>query len=133
MESWATLQHSLQSQEMGKGSFCASSYPGNRIKVQYWPLPIIKVVVNNTVMTGLVDTVCTITLIKCKLMCRSCTVKAIDGWDIKCKGAQQVVIKIHGVRVKLKAILMNRAIDGIDVIIGMNVINEMGDVTIKKV
>ena len=32
-------------------------------------------------------------------------------------------IKVHGVRVKVEAIFMNRIIDGIDVIIGMDVIN----------
>ena len=65
--------------------------------------------------------------------CGRCgTVKAVDGRDIKCKGARQVEIKIRGVRVKVEAILMNRNIDGIDVIIKMDVINEMGGVTIKE-
>ena len=41
-------------------------------------------------------------------------------------------IKVCGVRVKVKAILMNHIIDGIDIIIGMDIINEMGGVTIKK-
>ena len=65
--------------------------------------------------------------------CSRCgTVKAVDGRDIKCKGARQVEIKVRGVRVKVEAILMNRIIAGIDVIIGMDIINEMGGVTIKK-
>ena len=65
--------------------------------------------------------------------CGRCgTVKAVDGRDIKCKGARQVEIKVRGVRVKVEAILMNRIIDGIDVIIGMDVINEMRGVTIKE-
>ena len=118
-----------------RGSFCASSYTGNRLKAQYWPLPIIEIVVNNTVMTALVDTGCTTTLINYRLMsvCGRCgTVIAVDGRDIKCKGARQVEIKVHGVQVKVEAILMNRIIDGIDVIIGMDVINEMGGLTIKK-
>ena len=117
-----------------RGSFCTSSYPGNRLKVQYWPLQII-VVMNNTVMTTLVGTGCTTTLINSRLMsgCSRCgTVKAVDGRDIKCKGIRQVEIKVHGVQVKVEAILMNRIIDRIDVIIGMNVINEMGGVTIKE-
>ena len=58
--------------------------------------------------------------------------KAVDGRDIKCKGIRQVEIKVHGVQVKVEAILMNRIIDGIDVIIGMDIINEMGGVTIKE-
>ena len=58
--------------------------------------------------------------------------KAVDGRDIKCNGARQVEIKIRGVRVKVEAILMNHIIDGIDVIIGMDVISEMGGVTIKE-
>ena len=58
--------------------------------------------------------------------------KEVDGRDIKCKGARKVEIKVRGVRVKVEAILMNRIIDGIDVIIGMDVINEMGGVTIKE-
>ena len=41
-------------------------------------------------------------------------------------------IKIRGIRVKVEAILMNRIIDAFDVIIGMDVINEMGGVTIKE-
>ena len=117
-----------------RGSFYTSSYPGNRLKVQYWPLPII-VVVNNTVMTALVDTGCTTTLINSRLMsgCSRCgTEKAVDGRDIKCKGARQVEIKVRGVRVKVEVILMNRIIDRIDVMIGMDVINEMGGVTIKE-
>ena len=47
--------------------------------------------------------------------------------------AKRLEIKVCGVRVKVEAILMNRIIDGIDVIIGMDVINEMGGVTIKEV
>ena len=96
---------------------------------------MIEVVVNNTVMTTLVDTGYTTTLINSRLMsgCGRCsTVKAVDGRDIKCKGAWQVEIKVCGIRVKVEAILMNHIIDGIDVIIGMDVINEMGGVTIKK-
>ena len=88
------------------GSFCDSSYPGNRLKAQYWPLPIIEVVVDNTVMTALVDTGCTTTLINSRLMsgCSTCgTVKVVDGRDIKCKGARQVEIKVHGVRVKMES------------------------------
>ena len=90
---------------------------------------------NKTVMTALVDTGCSTALINSRLMsgCGRCgTVKAIDGRDIKCKGAWQVEIKARGVRVKVEVILMNRIIDGIDIIIGMDVINEMGGVTIKK-
>ena len=86
-------------------------------------------------MTTLVDIGCTTTLINSRVMsgCGRCgTVKAVDGRDIKCKGARQVEIKIRGVLVKVEAILMNRIIDRIDVIIGMDVINEMGGVTIKK-
>ena len=65
--------------------------------------------------------------------CGRCgTVKAVDGRDIKHKGAQQVEIKVCGVRVKVEVILMNRIIEGINVIIGMDVINEMGGVTIKE-
>ena len=41
-------------------------------------------------------------------------------------------IKVCGVPVKVEAILMNHIIDGIDVIIGMDVINEIGGGTIKK-
>ena len=126
----------LRFRETGKGSFCASSYPGNRLKAQYWPLPIIEVVVNNMVMTTLVDTGCTTTLINSRLMsgCSRCsTLKAVDGRDIKCKGARQVEIKVSGVHVQVGAILNNCIIDGINVIIGMDIINEMGGVTIKEV
>ena len=90
---------------------------------------------NNMVMTALVDTGYTTTLINSRLMsgCGRCgTVKAVDGGDIKCKGAWQVEIKVCGVRVKVEVILMNCIIDGIDVIIGMDVINQMGGVTIKE-
>ena len=81
----------LDSGIWARGSFCTSSYPGNRLKAQYWPLPIIEVMVNNTVMTTLVDTGCTTTLINSRLMsgCSRCgTVKAVGGRDIKCKGSR---------------------------------------------
>ena len=42
-------------------------------------------------------------------------------------------IEVRGLQVKVEVILMNHIIDGINVIIGMDVINEMGGVTIKKV
>ena len=42
-------------------------------------------------------------------------------------------IKVRGVRVQVGAILNNCIIDGINVIIGMDIINEMGGVTIKEV
>lgn len=105
------------------------------MKARYWPLPIIEVEVNDSVMTALVDTGCTTTLINSKLLKRygrSGTVKAVDGRNIECKGARQVEIKVCGMHVKVRAILMNHIVDGIDVIIGMDVINELGGVTIKK-
>ena len=58
--------------------------------------------------------------------CGRCgTVKAVDGRG-KCKGARRGEIKVRGVRLKVEAILMNRIIDGMDVI------NEMRGVTIKE-
>ena len=81
------------SEKRASGGFCTSSYHGKGLKAHYWPLPIIQVVVNKTVMTALVDTRCTTTLINSRLLIRCGIVKAVDGRDIKCKGAWQMECK----------------------------------------
>ena len=86
--------------------------------------------------TALIDTGCTTTLLSPKLT-RGCggsrtTIRTVDGTEVKCRGTRQIEIELGGERLTTKAIIMERLINDIDIIIGMDVICRLGGLTVKN-
>ena len=55
---------------------------------------------------------------------------AVDGREIICEGERNVELTVQGTQLGIKAIVLRRLIDGIDVVLGMDVISQMGGVVI---
>ena len=55
---------------------------------------------------------------------------AVDEREIRCEGTRDVELIVQGVRLKIRAIVLGRNVDGVDVVIGMDVISQLGCVTI---
>lgn len=83
---------------------------------------------------ALVDTGCSTTVVashlvpECKRKKSSLT--AVDGRVIVCEGEGSVELTVQGIHLTVKAIILGRLVDGIDMVLGMDVINSLGGVAI---
>lgn len=86
------------------------------------------------VARALVDTGCSTTVLVSRLAGK-CEgedngLVAVDGREIRCKGAKEVELTVRGIRLRVRAIVLDRVVDGIDVVMGMDVISQLGGVMI---
>ena len=106
----------------------------------YWltqngSVPTLGVLVNDKRVRVLIDTGCTVTLIRSGLSsdCRgTSTIRAVDGQKVACRGISTVTLEICGQLLNTEAIVMEKMIDVVDIIMGMDVILELGGVIIKE-
>ena len=84
---------------------------------------------------GLVDTGCTTTVISSRLVVgckgKSC-ITAFDGRELQCREPSWVEMEVDGVFVKVKAIVTDSIIEDVDVVMGMDAINQLGGVTVGQ-
>lgn len=85
-------------------------------------------------MEALVDSGCSTTVCASQLVGR-CSEKGeglvtVDGREIECEGTKEVILAVQGIRLKTRAIVLAKVIDGIDVVLGMDVIGKLGGVSI---
>ena len=85
-------------------------------------------------MRALVDTGCSTTVLASRLVPK-CAGKesglmAVDGREIACEGEGNVDLTVQGIHLSVKAIILRRLIDGVDVVLGMDAINQLGGVVI---
>ena len=90
--------------------------------------------VNECSARGLVDSGCTRTIVHSKFAC--CVVGeffiyAFDGRQVRCKGSSVIKLVIDGRQLSVHAVVSDTVINGVDVVIGLDVINRCGGVTIK--
>ena len=80
---------------------------------------------------GLLDTGCSRTIARSSLakkwIGKSC-VKAFDGYATQCKGFAWMDICVNGVSAKTKVIGAEKLIDGVDIVIGVDVLRQVGAV-----
>ena len=80
---------------------------------------------------GLLDTGCSRTIARSSLakkwIGKSC-VKAFDGCATQCKGFAWMDICVNGVSAKTKVIGAEKLIDGVDIVIGVDVLRQVGPV-----
>lgn len=87
-------------------------------------------------MRALVDSGCSTTVCASRLVGR-CTEKGeglvtVDGREIGCEGTKEVELTVQGTRLRLKVIVLAEVINGIDVVVGMDVISQLGGVMIRN-
>ena len=81
---------------------------------------------------ALIDTGCTATLIHSDFLnvCKGTSIiEAVNGKEVICRGVSTVTMEIRGRLLRVEAIVINGIIEGVDVIVGMNVIRQLGGVT----
>lgn len=125
-----TIKESSQG-KLKKGGCCASSHLDHVVMRQ--SLPVIDVEVNKQTVKALVDTGCGTTLVDASLVeqCYGVSyVTAFNNVRVKCRGKQRVQLTVRGVRVTVDAIVTENILSGIQVVLGMDVINRLGGVSV---
>lgn len=83
---------------------------------------------------ALVDSGCSTTIVVSRLVpeCEGeeSRLVAVDGREIVCEGERNVELMVQGIQLGVKAIILRKLIDGIDVVLGMDVISQLGGVVI---
>ena len=83
---------------------------------------------------ALVDTGCTTTMVKTHLVAGwngNGRVVAFDGRNVKCCGTSNVQLELEGRQLNVEAIVNDHLVPGVEAIIGMDVIWQLGGVTVS--
>ncbi|XP_068237273.1 uncharacterized protein [Palaemon carinicauda] len=84
---------------------------------------------------GLVDTGCSTSVVHSKFVPRckgEVYISAFDGSHIKCKVADCVELGVNGKCVTVRAVVSNQLVNGVDVVLGVDVIDQLGGVTVTQ-
>ena len=99
------------------------------------PLPVIQLQVNKHRVRGLVDSGCTKTIVHSKLV-TDCTgetlIRAFDGRQVRCRGYAMVELMIDKRQLTINAVVSDKMINGVDIVVGLDVIREFGGVKIRE-
>ena len=86
------------------------------------------------VARALVDTGCSTTVVASRLVGKcereGGRLVSVDGGEIKCEGTRNIELTVQGVRLRLRVMVLRKVLDGIDVVMGMDAISQLGGVTI---
>ncbi|XP_068224554.1 uncharacterized protein [Palaemon carinicauda] len=118
-----------------RGDYCACSRPFDDKKVHLDTLPLIDVWIGNLTAKGLVDTGCSTSVVHSKFVPRckgEVYISAFDGSHIKCKVADCVELGVNGKCVTVRAVVSNQLVNGVDVVLGVDVIDQLGGVTVTQ-
>ena len=97
-------------------------------------LPMVDVVISGKKVRGLLDTGCSNTIVKANLVKDwdgASYVKTFDGRTTKCVGYAWVDVNLSGFKVRVKVIGAENLLPGVEAVIGMDVIREVGPVIVK--
>ncbi|XP_068224614.1 uncharacterized protein [Palaemon carinicauda] len=114
-----------------RGDYCACSRPFDDKKVHLDTLPIIDVWIGNLT----VDTGCSTSVVHSKFVphCKGeVYISAFDGSHIKCKVADCVELGVNGKCVTVRCVVSNQLVNGVDVVLGVDVIDQLGGVTVTQ-
>lgn len=97
--------------------------------------PQVEVTLNRRSEKALVDTGCTSTIVT-KDMVDTCngtsSITAVDGREVKCNGTSIVRLMVRGMSLTIQAIVINKIVTGVDVVLGMDAIARLGGVTVYR-
>ena len=119
----------LQVGKQVRGDCSASSSPCAVSGFNSCRLPVIDVTVKGRVVKGLVDTGCSNTVAKDYLvdnMKGPSSVRTFSGENVLCEGTGWLRMNVHGTDVCVEATGTKKMLAGVDVIIGMDVIDMIG-------
>ena len=103
--------------------------------MQTRPTPKISVTIEGRDVVALVDTGCTTTMVQTHLVnrwSRRGEVLAFDGRKVRCHGRSNVKLELEGHQLIVEVIVADRLVPGVEAIIGMDVICQLGGVTVTR-
>ena len=116
-----------------RGSCFASSAPLLLGAASKASLPVVDVVVDGGKARALVDTGCSTTLASSKIVGK-CTgesyIMAFDGTCVKCAGSRLINVLVGDRSLRVDAVVVDGIVGDVDVVLGMDVITELGGVTV---
>ena len=101
-------------------------------------LPVIEVYMGSAVVNALVDTGCTTTMVKEQLVRsyetdkRETFMVAFDGRQVRCCGMSRIKLNVAKKLVEVSAVVVDEVVEGIDVVMGIDVIDQLGGVTVYR-
>lgn len=98
-------------------------------------VPIINVGLNGNVVSGLVDTGCSMSMVKGCFVTSwegESRVVAFDGRSVSCRGEGNVSLDVGGRILNVKVLVMDKLVDDIECVIGMDVIERLGGLTVRN-
>ena len=90
---------------------------------------LVKVGIDGKECVGLVDTGCSQTIVSSRLLSSTNNPKrivAVDGRVVRCEGEMDCSLIVSGIRVKVKCVILKNLLDGVDVVLGLDVIGLLG-------
>ena len=108
--------------------------PPPRVKA-HTALPVIEVLVGGRAVRALVDTGCTTTLVRSSLVgdrVGESWMSAFDGRKVRCGGERPVNLEVGGTPVEVSAVAIEHLVGDLDVLLGMDVIEQLGGVTVRS-
>lgn len=57
---------------------------------------------------------------------------AFDGREVKCKGECWIELVVDGMHLGVEAVVIDDIVNGVDVVMGMDIVERLGGVTISK-
>ena len=98
-------------------------------------LPLVNVVLSGVTLPALVDTGCSTILVRSKYSRRangSFSVVAFDGRVVKCRGKEEVRLGAGDKVVSVEMIVVEELLGGVDVVVGIDTINQMDGLSIQQ-
>ena len=98
-------------------------------------LPVIEILVGGRAVRALVDTGCMTTMVRSSLVGErvgESWVPAFDGRKVRCGGERPVNLEVGGTPVEVSAVAIEHLVGDLDVVLGMDVIEQLGGVMVRK-
>ena len=96
-------------------------------------VPVVACDVDGRSFKAMVDTGCTMSVVKSNVVTSwygESRMVAVDGHSVRCRGVANVSLTVAGTQVKLVVTVVDQIVGGVDVILGMDVIQQLGGVLI---
>ena len=122
------------SRESGKRAWGSLSASGNPVSKKMVRVPKKRVRIEGQDVLGLIDSGCTTSMVETHLVSSwkggGGRVTAFDGRTVECCGTSTVGLEIEGRQLNEEVIVADRLVPGVEAIIGLDVICELGGVFI---
>ena len=97
-------------------------------------LPMIEVLICENRVKALFDTGCSRTLVKSRFgneIKGKCNLRAVDGNEVSCIGLSPINVSVLGRNLSTDAIVVESLLDGVEAVIGMDLIGQLGPITVN--